>query len=250
MAFHQLFFPDHLDASTRTQSSIAVLASGGVESAVLTLALAAQFEWVKPLYVRFGLRWEEAELQCLRRFLSATAHPRIAALTVLDLPITDLLSGHWSITGDGVPDDTTADEAVYIPGRNILFISKAAVWCAINRVRFLAHGSLSTNPFPDATEAFFSAAEEAAGLAMAQPLSLLRPFSRMHKKDVLDLGRNMPLELTFSCIAPVRVPAYPEFVQCGRCNKCHERRVAFMEAGLSDRTTYATIAGARELVLK
>jgi 7-cyano-7-deazaguanine synthase len=47
------------------------------------------------------------------------------------------------------------------------------------------------------------------------------------------LGRDLPLELTFSCIRPVRDQ------HCGDCNKCAERQLAFRNAGLADRTPYA-----------
>ena len=37
----------------------------------------------------------------------------------------------------------------------------------------------------------------------------------------MELGRDMPLELTFSCIDP------RDGLHCGRCNKCAERQEAF-----------------------
>jgi 7-cyano-7-deazaguanine synthase len=58
----------------------------------------------------------------------------------------------------------------------------------------------------------------------------------MNKNQVMQLGRELPLELTFSCIAPLRG------LHCGRCNKCAERQAAFRAAALPDRTAYATAA--------
>jgi 7-cyano-7-deazaguanine synthase len=54
----------------------------------------------------------------------------------------------------------------------------------------------------------------------------------MTKRQVMQLGRELPLELTFSCIAPVGE------LHCGRCNKCAERQAAFHEAAIVDRTIY------------
>ena len=56
----------------------------------------------------------------------------------------------------------------------------------------------------------------------------------MNKRQVMALGRELPLELTMSCIAPVGE------LHCGRCNKCAERKAAFADAAMADRTPYLT----------
>jgi 7-cyano-7-deazaguanine synthase len=58
------------------------------------------------------------------------------------------------------------------------------------------------------------------------------PFGGMGKIAVMALGNGLPLQHTFSCIAPVGD------LHCGRCNKCAERRKAFAEAGMADPTQY------------
>ncbi|HEY4761317.1 MAG TPA: 7-cyano-7-deazaguanine synthase, partial [Thermoguttaceae bacterium] len=65
-------------------------------------------------------------------------------------------------------------------------------------------------------------------------VTVLRPFAQFDKRQVMQLGRNLPLELTFSCIAPAGG------LHCGRCNKCKERRMAFRLIETEDPTTYAT----------
>ena len=59
-----------------TAQAAAVLVSGGLDSAILTVDLVREFARVVPIYVRSGLRWEDAELAALRRFLSAVARDR------------------------------------------------------------------------------------------------------------------------------------------------------------------------------
>jgi 7-cyano-7-deazaguanine synthase len=211
---------------------VAVLASGGLDSAVLVAHLAERAQ-VQPIYVRFGLRWEEVEEAHLRIYLGALARPAVRPLVTLREPIDDLYGAHWSVSGDGVPDASTPDEAVFLPGRNLLLLSKASVWCALNGFSAIALGVLKGNPFPDATPAFCRGAEVALGEALERPLRVLTPFGEMTKREVLALGRALPLERSFSCIAP------DGGRHCGRCNKCAERRRAFAALELRDGTPYA-----------
>ena len=56
-----------------------------------------------------------------------------------------------------MPDDKTPDEAVFLPGRNVLLLAKPLVWCHLNKVPELALAPLGSNPFADATAEFFTA---------------------------------------------------------------------------------------------
>ena len=96
----------------------------------------------------------------------------------------------------------------------------------------LALATLAGNPFADATDEFFRDFGQALDRATGSRVNIIRPFARLQKTDVLKLGRGLPLELTLSCIAPV------DGLHCGRCNKCAERRRAFVSAALEDRTGY------------
>ena len=114
--------------------------------------LAKTYRHVYPVYIRQGLVWEQTELRHLRRYLRAVG---VGPLTVLDLPARDLYRNHWSTTGRRVPGANTRDVAVYLPGRNLMLLSKAAVFCALHKIPVIAVGSLGHNPFPDATPKFF-----------------------------------------------------------------------------------------------
>jgi len=214
--------------------AVAVLASGGLDSAILVAHLAAEGRDVTPVYVRFGLAWEDVEARHLERFLASLAPAHLNRLILLDLPVADIYGAHWSVTGQGVPDDRSPDEAVYLPGRNLLLLAKSSVWCALNGVPTIALGTLAANPFPDADREFFAGFSALAGRALDRPLVVVTPFAGRAKHEVLEIGRDLALELTFSCIAPRSEH------HCGRCNKCAERRLAFSELGIADATEYAT----------
>lgn len=209
-----------------------MLVSGGLDSAV-ALAEAAREGPVAPVYVRSGLVWESAEMYWLERFLQTIGAP---ALVVLDLPVDDLYGAHWSLTGSDSPGSETPDEAVYLPGRNLLLLSKAGVWAVENGCVAIVMGPLAANPFPDGTRAFFDAMGGAIGRAMGlgDPLPVETPLSGLSKTEVVRRAAGLPIELTFSCLSPT-----PDHRHCGECNKCAERRRGFAEAGVDDPTAYA-----------
>ncbi|HZZ81417.1 MAG TPA: 7-cyano-7-deazaguanine synthase [Gemmataceae bacterium] len=216
-----------------SQPTLAVLISGGLDSAIL-LGDALRRQPCVPIYVRCGLRWEAVERSFLDRYLDALRGPALAPLVVLDEPVVDVYGPHWSITGKDVPDAKSADEAVFLPGRNVLLLAKSLLWCHLHGVGAIALGSLQTNPFPDATPAFFRGMQDIVGQAMQGHVEVRLPFGGIKKKAVMQLGVGLPLEHTFSCIAPVNG------LHCGQCNKCAERRLAFADAEMEDPTRYAS----------
>ena len=218
----------------------AVLFSGGLDSAVLLAQERLTHHPVWPLHVRAGLAWEDAERRAIDRLLAAPPFVgAIEALATLTVEMRDVYpSSHWAIAGTP-PAYHTPDEDVYLEGRNIVLISKAAVWCARRDVERLVLGPLAGNPFPDATPEFFAAMSRAMSLGLARPLAIAAPFSDLHKEDVIRLGVSLavPLELTLSCMNPAGD------AHCGACSKCRERRDAFAVAGVADPTTYASSRG-------
>ena len=212
---------------------MAVLFSGGLDSAVLLAQLLARGHRAWPLFVDCHWHWQAEELRWARRFLQAVQAPNLCELVVLQMPLADLYENHWSITGRGVPRADEPDQNVYLPGHNPLLLIKAHLWCRLHGVGQLALGALASNPFADATDAFFRDFEAAMDRAISGHVELRRPLARMSKRQVMQLGRGLPLELTFSCFAPT------DGRHCGACNKCAERRRAFAEADIEDPTRYA-----------
>jgi 7-cyano-7-deazaguanine synthase len=210
---------------------IAVLASGGLDSSVL-LADQARNAEVFPIYVQWGLAWEATERDALQAFIAALNNPAVMPLTVLSVPIGAMYGDHWSVTGNGVPGLEEPDSAVFLPGRNILLIGLAAVWCSTHDVSRIAIGSLGGNPFPDATPEFFRDFARVLSAGLGHHVQLEAPYRDLHKSEIIRQFSHLPLELTLTCMAP------KDGKHCGRCNKCGERRLAFQEADVPDRTVY------------
>ena len=210
---------------------ISVLASGGLDSSVLIAKLAADAE-VYPIYVRCGFAWEEMELKGLQAFLDALHNRNVMPTTVLSAPTSVLYGDHWSVTGARVPAADEPDENTYLPGRNILLISLAAIWCSTHGVSRIAIGSLGGNPFPDATPEFFETFARVLSMGLGHNVRIEAPLRGFHKEDLIKQFKDLPLDLTLTCMAP------KDAQHCGQCNKCFERQQAFQKAGIEDRTVY------------
>jgi 7-cyano-7-deazaguanine synthase len=97
----------------------------------------------------------------------------------------------------------------------------------------VALGTLKANPFADSSREFFASLESVVLTGLSWPLQIATPFSELTKADVLQLGRELELQHTFSCIHPNGDR------HCGQCNKCAERRRAFADLSIDDATDYA-----------
>jgi 7-cyano-7-deazaguanine synthase len=222
--------------------STAVLLSGGLDSAVLLADEASRaghddLDKVVPIYISAGLAWESAERAIVARLLDSPplrGHTR--PLVSLSVDMRDVYSAtHWSLTGQA-PAYHTPDEDVYLPGRNIILLSKAAVVCAAAHIGRLVIGTLDHNPFPDATPAFRASIAHALSLGLAHDLRIDAPYATSSKADVIrrGLALGVPFEFTLSCMKPAGD------THCGTCSKCRERHDAFLDLGVSDPTTYAS----------
>lgn len=212
----------------------AVLLSAGLDSAVLA-AREARRDVVHPVYVSTGLAWEAQERRALARLLAEPPFAGLAPLVELSFPADDLYApGHWALQGRP-PAYDTPDEDVYLVGRNVMLLSKAAIYCARHRLSRVLIGPLAGNPFPDASRPFFDLMERALSVGLAHEIAIEAPFLGMDKSAVIALGRalGVPLGLTLSCMNP------DDLRHCGRCSKCRERRDAFRDAGVDDDAPYA-----------
>ncbi|HUN57363.1 MAG TPA: 7-cyano-7-deazaguanine synthase [Candidatus Binataceae bacterium] len=212
---------------------IAILASGGLDSSVMLGEIARKGRHVYPLYIQAGLAWERHELPTLRRFVRALKSSNLEPVKVIKLPMTDLAGDHWSVTGRGVPGYNAAVSSNYILGRNLSLLTKAAIFCARERIGEIAMAPLESNPFPDARPEFFRAFAKAVELGVGIKLKISAPFAGRSKADVVRRGAGMPLELTVSCARP------NGNIHCGACTKCAERVEGFLAAGVADPTLYA-----------
>ena len=213
------------------KAPVAALVSG-LDSCVMVGLLACEDIPVTPIFVRSGLRWEDDEFAALKRFFKVLDSVMVRSIVEISMDAAPFYESHWSTGAFDVPDAQQPDEAWYLPGRNLLLLSAAALYGGTHNIGRLAIGLLRSNPFTDATPEFLRSFELMAGLAMDTNFDVLTPLAGMHKADVVRAGRSFPIGDVLSCASPI------EGRNCGVCGKCGERRRGFVDAGIDDPTRY------------
>jgi 7-cyano-7-deazaguanine synthase len=210
---------------------IGVLFSGGLDSAALVQHYLVRGYEIHPVFVEAGLPWEKVERYWTNRFFRAWKSPHIKPVLWVKLYLGDSYRNNWSKTGK-IPGARSKDQAVFLPARNLMLLSRAMLFLAPRNVTELALGTLGGNPFADARPSYFKLLNRVFSLSMEKPFRIHSPFRQQHKKDLIAANKDLPLHLTFSCINPQGK------IHCGTCNKCAERKKAFKMAGVDDKTKY------------
>jgi len=204
------------------------LLSGGLDSVV---ALAAAARAARPalcLTFDYGQPAAGREIQAARR----VAGHYLARHQVIALPwYRELLPESFAGCGQRVPEPEVfgaeSAEAVWVPGRNLVFIAIAAAWA-----EHLGCGEVVTGfnaeeaaTFPDNSAGFVRAATAALGFSSLRKVRLTAPLAGLDKRGIVRLGRSLgaPVELAWSCY---RGGASP----CGRCESCQRRAAAMAGA--------------------
>jgi 7-cyano-7-deazaguanine synthase len=212
--------------------NIGVLFSGGLDSAALIGFLLNKGYSVWPVYTQAGLHWEKIEYFWAQKFLKAQHSARLHKLASVRLALEQAYHNNWSHTGE-TPGEHSRDESVYLPARNLLLITKALLYLSSQNIYQLAIATLRGNPFPDGRVSYFKLLEKVLAKSFNQNVRILTPFRQLHKKDIIARCFGVPIHYSFSCINPIGR------FHCGRCNKCAERKRAFTQAGVNDKTIYA-----------
>ena len=127
--------------------------------------------------------------------------------------------------------------STYVPFRNGLFLSSAASIAISKECEVIYYGAhrddACGNAYPDCSEAFTKAINEAIYLGSGNQVKVYGPFVGMSKKDIVAIGLklNVPYELTWSCYEGHEKA-------CGKCGTCIDGKKAFEANGVKDPIEY------------
>ena len=126
-----------------------------------------------------------------------------------------------------------APVSTYVPFRNGLFLSSAAAIALSRHCEVIYYGAHSDdaagNAYPDCSEAFNNAMNQAIYEGSGKQLHIEAPFVDIPKSEVVKKGLaiGVPYELTWSCYEGGEKP-------CGVCGTCIDRQNAFEKNGVKD----------------
>ncbi|WP_461831835.1 7-cyano-7-deazaguanine synthase [Aquifex sp.] len=192
---------------------VVVLFSGGVESTALLVHYALRNYTVYPLYVRFGLPWEDYEKEVAKKVLNILRR-RLGGILNLKVDIARAPLKRFK-------NFPSSEDELEIPLRNLILCTRGAIYAYKKGADRCAIGSLGIYPFPDNKREYFDKLEELISSGLGKSFFIETPFYGMEKDEVIKkYGRYIPLDITLSCINPVNGKP------CGKCIKCREREEA------------------------
>ncbi len=219
-----------------------VLSSGGIDSTTcLGLAIDRYGrENVTALSITYGQKHSK-EIE------SARAVARYYQIELLELNLSEIFRYDTTcslLTGSEseIPKESYAEQlkktsgspvSTYVPFRNGLFLSSAASIALSLQCDVIFYGAHSDdaagNAYPDCSDAFNAAMNEAIYVGSGKQLHIEAPFVQMNKAEVVKLGLslNVPYELTWSCYEGDEHP-------CGVCGTCRDRAAAFAANHVQD----------------
>jgi len=214
------------------KQKVGVLTSGGIVSLALLEYCADKFGSVVPIYIQSGFRCEEAELFWLKKLLRNRKTDNVESLEILSLPLRDAYQSHWSVTGVKVPSGKDRFKDTYLPGRDILLLSKAALFSAFQGASASAVGFSKSHFSNGPTNVVRSQIGDLISRSLDTHVTIVAPFESKRREEILFDIRGLGFEYTFSCLNP------KGYQHCGDCYKCHERKICFFKTGITDKTHY------------
>lgn len=215
-----------------------VLFSGGQDSTTCLAWALDRFAHVETLACDYRQR-HAVELACADRVRSEIARrvpawaPRLGDHHVLDLAVLARLSDTALTREREIAFSAKGLPTTFVPGRNLLFLTFAAIVAGRRGLRHLVGGMCETDfsGYPDCRDDTIKAMQLALNLGMAANFVLHTPLMWLDKAETWALARSLGggslldivLEHTHTCYMGQRGQRFPWGYGCGECPACRLR---------------------------
>jgi 7-cyano-7-deazaguanine synthase len=218
--------------------SAIVLFSGGQDSTTCLAWALSRYDHVETVGFTYGQR-HRVEMECrepVRAGLGAIFSAWKAKLGrdhLIDLGVLGQV-GVSALTAD-LPFDTGPDglPATFVPGRNLLFLTFAAIVAHQRKIKYLVTGVCETDysGYPDCRDDTVKALQVAINLGMEARLVIETPLMWIDKAATWELARTLGgralvdliVEKTHTCYEGDRSHRHEWGFGCGSCDACRLR---------------------------
>ena len=217
-----------------------VVFSGGIDSISMCAYLKENYE----LYGISFLYGQKAN----QEIKNAEAFAKILRLKehkIVNINFMKELYGNTNVLTDSKKNiPSKFNYSIVVPIRNGIFLSIATAWAFSINASLVAYGAHTGDKnYPDCRPAFSKKLEssfnqgEIDGIksGIRKKIEIWSPYkAKLSKKRLLKKGYSVLGDSIFnswSCYKNGKV-------QCGKCESCNNRKAAFLEAGIEDKTLY------------
>lgn len=207
-----------------------VVLSGGQDSTTCLFWAIERYgkENVSAVGFDYGQR-HKAELECAKKICGGSGVP----FEIIETPIINQLSAN-SLTREDIPVEEKKPEGAppntFVEGRNLLFLSYAAIYAKTHGITDLVTGVCETDfsGYPDCRDAFVKSLNVTLNLAMDYQFVIHTPLMWLTKAQtweladklgVLDIIKNQ----TLTCYNGIAGDG------CGHCPSCYLRKKGYDE---------------------
>ncbi|RNB78401.1 7-cyano-7-deazaguanine synthase QueC [Brevibacillus panacihumi] len=209
-----------------------VVFSGGQDSTTCLFWAKQQFGEVETITFDYGQR-HKLEIECAQQI----ARELGVSNTVLDMSLLNQLAPNALTRTDiAITQEEGQLPSTFVDGRNLLFLSFAAVFAKQKGARHIVTGVCETDfsGYPDCRDAFIKSLDVTLNLAMDYPFVIHTPLMWLNKAQTWKLADDLGAftyirEKTLTCYNGIKGDG------CGECPACRLRK-AGLGAYLSEKT--------------
>ncbi|MET3293129.1 UNVERIFIED_CONTAM: 7-cyano-7-deazaguanine synthase [Brevibacillus sp. OAP136] len=207
------------------QEKAVVVFSGGQDSTTCLFWAKKQFGEVEVLTFNYGQRHKQ-EIECAR----AIAAEQGVKHTILDMSLLNQLAPN-ALTRDDVAIEQKEGElpSTFVDGRNLLFLSFAAVYAKQAGARHLVTGVCETDfsGYPDCRDIFVKSLNVTLNLSMDYSFVIHTPLMWLNKAETWKLADELG---AFDYVREKTLTCYNGIIGdgCGECPACKLRKAGLV----------------------
>ena len=218
-----------------------VVFSGGIDSVCAA-------SYLKTKYELYGISFSYGQ-KANREIVAAKSFAKKLGLKkhkIVDISFMKQLYGNSNVlTSSKKKIPSEFEYSIVVPIRNAVFLSIASAWAFTLNAKIVAYGAHTGDKnYPDCRPSFAKKLESSFNLGeidgikrgLREKLEIWSPYKEgLSKSELLKIGLKTigdSIFQTWSCYSSGKY-------HCGRCESCNNRKIAFEQSGIEDKTKYA-----------